>query len=375
MRIALLTGIFPPDVGGPATHSAVLAEELRDRGHNVTVVSLTGTRPAWSADLALFPRQRPWWFRTPWIILWLFLKRHKYDVVYATGLHLEAAAISVISRRPAIVKIVGDPVWERGRRLALTTEDFEGFRTFRGRRGLRLRLMEIVRDWSLTKATAIVVPSHYLKEVVTDWLPTRAADIRVIPNGVRLGFSIEPDTGEGKRGLIAICVSRLVKHKRIDVLIDAIVRTNNVRLVVVGEGPDEERLKARALGAGAGQKVSFIGGVPHAQVLRLLANADVLLSASEYEGLPHAAIESLVCGTPIVAVGSGGMREVIDHGRNGYIVDDASPAEVSDLLNRLAADRDLLGRLSDGALRAGHRWRFDRTANAVERLLHEVTNS
>lgn len=372
MKVALLSGIFPPDVGGPATHAIDLRDELNDRGHSVVVVSATDDNAQRTVDKALFTRKDPSLIRSFKTVVWMVRNRDSYEVIYATGLHLEAAVAAALLRRPLILKVVGDPVWERGRRLDLTQSDFETFRRIPVRGG-RLRLLRSLRNWSLRRARTIVVPSVYLGEVVRDWLGSTEVDLQVIPNGVRIRDD-SPVQGRRTQGdLITICVGRLVEHKRINRLIDAISETDQVRLVIVGEGPHQQRLESLAVEAGAAGRVRFTGALPHAEVMALLAEADVLLSASDYEGLPHVAIESLVCGTPVIAAASGGMREVIEEGRNGYALPDASPSTFARYLNRLVHEPDLLESLSRGAASSGDRWTFRRTADAIEDLLQRTS--
>lgn len=370
MRVALLTGIYPPDIGGPATHAADLAAELRARDHGVVVVSLRESHSDGDdAEGVFFPREIHWARRTLRIVRWLYRQRRRYDIIYATGLHLEAVIGGALARRPRVVKIVGDPVWERGRRLGLSNQDF---RSFQGSSGgpPALRLMRLVRDWSLRHADRVIVPSSYLREVVRNWLPGEDLQIEVIPNGVRVTSALR---SKGRTGscLNALCVGRLVPHKNVDVLLKAVSVTDDVTLTVVGTGPDRERLQKRAVELRLNERVAFLGSVSHEEVMSLLQNSDLLLSASDYEGLPHVAIESLACGTPVIATGSGGMREVIEEGSNGYVVD-ANASAISEVLRKLAGDRALLDKLSTGAAKSASAWTFDRTVESVEDLLRRT---
>src|SRR2546423_7487665 len=160
MRVVIVTGIFPPDIGGPATHAADVAGQLRRRGHQVTVLTLTDEpgQPA-PADLVRYPRRWPWPRRALAVAAWLFKHGDDYDVAYATGMGEAAVLGGRLAGRPVILKIVGDPAWERGVRQGKTSTSFDDFQDAGGG-GLALRAMRWVRNWSVRRATARVTPSR-----------------------------------------------------------------------------------------------------------------------------------------------------------------------------------------------------------------------
>jgi hypothetical protein len=91
VRIAIVTGIHPPDIGGPATHAADLQKVLTSRGHRVTVVrlwdgSLVSVRP----ELVRFPRGGSLIRRMARVTRWIAMNARRFGVIYAAGLHTEA---------------------------------------------------------------------------------------------------------------------------------------------------------------------------------------------------------------------------------------------------------------------------------------------
>lgn len=367
MRVVLVTGIFPPDIGGPATHAADLREELTARGHRVTVLSLSdAASPLRSPGIIRYPRAWPWPVRLGAVASWLIGNRRHYEVIYATGMHAAAVVGGRAARRPVVLKVVGDPAWERGRRLGLTAEGFNDFGSGR-EADPRLQAMRFLRDWSLRRATALTVPSPYLAAALERWLGG-PVDATVVPNGVRLPSSL-PRRSRTRKALRAIWVGRLVSHKRVDRIIEAVSRVGGVSLEVVGEGPERTRLEELARGLEVARRVTFRGDLPHDDVLRRMAAADVLLVASIYEGLPHVVIESMACGTPVVAGDVGGTADVVRDGENGVLLAEATPHAIAGALERLAADPELRGELSRGARREAAAWRFETTADRVVEAL------
>ncbi|MEP7060371.1 MAG: glycosyltransferase family 4 protein, partial [Actinomycetota bacterium] len=280
LRLLIVTGIYPPDIGGPATHASDLAASLIEQGHQVATVTLwDGDTVDASVGVVRFPRAWPVPVRMALVARWIARHGRTFDAIYATGLHTEAAIGARLAGVPSIVKIVGDPVWERGRRLGLTDADFEAFQSAGRPRDPRLRALAWLRDRTLRSATVVVTPSRYLADVVETWL-RGPADVRVIGNGVRAPLGVPIERADQLR-LRVIYVGRLVVHKRIDRLLAAL--DAGVSLDIVGSGPEGEHLRAAAGDAA----VTFHGDLPHAAVLARIAAADVLALASDYEGLPH----------------------------------------------------------------------------------------
>ncbi len=117
MRILVITGIFPPDIGGPATYVPEMAKGLQERGHDVSVV--TTSEPEW---LDLDNNEHPFpvyrmnrrihlGLRSLHFARTIYHHAKKADVVLANGILPEAAVGSFLARKPIIQKIVGDPTW------------------------------------------------------------------------------------------------------------------------------------------------------------------------------------------------------------------------------------------------------------------------
>jgi glycosyltransferase involved in cell wall biosynthesis len=162
---------------------------------------------------------------------------------------------------------------------------------------------------------------------------------------------------------------------RLDVALAGLSLTERSRLKVVGQGPDLERLRGRAEEVSLGDRVTFMGARDHETVLERLACGDLLVLASEYEGLPHVAVEALACATPIVSVDVGGVREVVEHGTNGLIVDARTHAAFAAALRRLQDDDSLLRRLAPSSRTTAAEWRFDRTIEELESRFRTVVSS
>ncbi|MGI9194121.1 MAG: glycosyltransferase family 4 protein [Actinomycetota bacterium] len=373
MKLALLTGIFPPDIGGPATHARNVADEFRRRGHTVTVFTLWDD-PRWfrAAGIVRYPRHWPWWLRSPLLTFSMVRHRGAYDVIYATGLHPVAAMASKISRRPWVAKVVGDPVWERGRRLGLADPDFEKFQIAAKTSGARIKAMRMVRNTSLKTAAAITAPSESLAGIAAKWTGEENK-VSVIRNGVR--FAVAAPKPAHEHGHKAVFVGRLIELKRVGLILEALDQADRWSLEIIGDGPDRSALEEKSVALGLANRVKFLGTLSNSEVLTSLRAADILVLASRIEGLPHVAVEAQAMGTPTVAPRVGGLPELVTDGVTGLLIEPFDADNLVTGLLRLEREPELLRAMSNGCLKAAPEWTFDQAANQLEELLKRVSTS
>ncbi len=139
----------------------------------------------------------------------------------------------------------------------------------------------------------------------------------------------------GVEGPLIVTAGALIPRKGQDVALAALELLPEATLLLVGDGPERARLTAQARRSGLEDKVRFLGALPHDELPRLFAAADVTLLPTSAEGIANVWIESLACGTPVVTTDAGGARDVIDRPAAGRLV----PREAGALA---AAVRELL---------------------------------
>lgn len=342
MRVLLVTGIWPPDVGGPATHGPELARFLGGRGHAVEVVTMGDGEPSERpCPVHVVPRSRPFPARYGSVALETARRGRRADAVYASATYAAAAAGAALVRTPLVVKLVSDPAYERARRWGLFGGSLEEFQAAPGGALAALRRL---RTLSLRRAARVIVPSAYLAGLARGWGLAQER-LLVVPNAAPL----DPPPAVEVDASTLVFAGRLTAQKSLDVAIDALAELDGLRLVVVGDGPERAALERRAADAGLNGRVVFMGPAPRAEVLRALAGAYAAVLPSAWENLPHAAVEALAAGTPVVAAAVGGVPEVVRDGENGLLVPPGSPAAFAEALRRLAADPALRERLSRAA--------------------------
>ncbi len=376
LRITITTGIFPPDIGGPASSVPVMARWLAGRGHAVRVVCLSDRVDHDDGDypfeVVRIRRGSPKPWRALRTLSILRREARRSDVLFVNGLGFESGLAASLAGVPAVHKVVGDTAWERARNRGLFDGTIDDYQI--ARKGPVLRALDWIRTTPLTRSREVIVPSRYLAALVARWgIPE--SRIRVIPNAFHdappvasraaIHESLSPFDGP-----TVVTVCRLVAWKGIDMLIDTLEELREARLVVVGDGPLRATLEDHARRRGVTDRVVFTGDVPRRAVMRCLASADLFVLNSTYEGLPHVVLEAMRAGVPVVATDAGGTSELVRDGENGLLVPAGDAGALRRAMRRLLENRDLAQRLVARASREiDERFTLDAMATRTERAL------
>jgi glycosyltransferase involved in cell wall biosynthesis len=159
-----------------------------------------------------------------------------------------------------------------------------------------------------------------------------------------LGFAL-PDNAP-----MLACVGALIERKGQGIAIAALKHIPGARLVLIGKGEDEARLRALAASEGVADRVHFAGSLDHDMMPLILSAADVMVLPTVNEGLANAWVEALACGTPVVTCDVGGARELIVNDTAGRLVErtgTAVAAGVNAVLNA-PPEREAVAALTEG---------------------------
>lgn len=153
------------------------------------------------------------------------------------------------------------------------------------------------------------------------------------------------------KDFLAIQLGSLSKEKNIDFSLELICRLNakniDIKLLIVGGGPEKERLQIKAKELKIDHAVTFTGNVNNPQ--NFLAGADLLLITSEIEGVPGVVIEAAYHKTPAIGVNVGGVKEVIIHEETGILIDTHSINLFEEYIDKLVSNKSKLLALGENA--------------------------
>jgi glycosyltransferase involved in cell wall biosynthesis len=373
VRVLIVSGIWPPDVGGPATHAPDVAAYLQARGHEVEVLT-TAAAPPEPRPYAVhwISRRLPPLLRYARGAVLAARAAGRADVVYSTGMIGRTRVGALLARAPRVVKLTGDPAYERALRYGLTTLPLDAFQA---QGGARIAVLKAVRDLALSGARLYLSPSESLRRIASRWHLVVPDRIRVVPNPVPL--TELSDREELRRrhrfaGPTLVVAGRLVPQKALGVALEALRGCEGVELVLAGDGPERERLETLARAAGLEERTRFLGAQPRRTVLELLAAADAVLLSSAWENFAHAVVEGLAAGTPVIGTDVGGVAEVVEDGVNGLLVPPGDPAALAAAIRRFFADEELRGRLRAAAAGSVRHLDPEHVLRQIEELLEEA---
>ncbi len=375
MKVLIVSGIWPPDVGGPASHAPELAEFLLARGHAVEVVTTADAPPKEETyDVRWVDRAAPAGVRHARVAAWIRERATHNDVVYATSMLGRAVLGTTLARRPVVVKLVADEAYERARRWGLFDGDLDSFQRFAG--GVRVRLLRKARNRALRRVNHLVCPSSYLAELAVGWGVPRER-VTVLPNAAP-PLPALPDREEARArldvdGPMLAFAGRVTKQKSLGVALAALSQVEDVSLLVAGDGPDLPEVRTRVAELDLDGRVRFLGPLGRDEVLTLFRAADASLVTSSWENFPHTVVEALAVGTPVIATSVGGVPELVRDGVNGLLVPPGDVEAVARAIRRLLDDTGARERLAAAAAPSVEQLQYEHVYSRLEAILETAS--
>jgi teichuronic acid biosynthesis glycosyltransferase TuaC len=195
--------------------------------------------------------------------------------------------------------------------------------------------------WAARRAAASITVCQALKDEMKGH-GIETGNVHVLRNGVDLERFAPRPQAEARAALnlpagrIALSVGYLIERKGHHLAIEAMAKLPDWTLVVAGDGEMAAELKALAARLGVAARVRFVGAVPQSELATYYSAADVLLLASSREGMANVLLESLACGTPVVATPLWGTPEVIATPESGELMAERSAGALVAAVERLA---------------------------------------
>ncbi|SFM82636.1 glycosyltransferase [Marinobacter pelagius] len=355
MRI--LHFISSPAAGGAETYVRDLSILMRRKGHDVHIVFLqtaaeSGRDPEFEKDFlsSLASASISYSFigkearRKPWLgglRLRRFVRAFNADVVHC---HLYYALLFSFF-------VFGVPV--------IYTHH-----------NIRLGLPRIFYKIFDIKVSAYVAICAACKEL----LGSRRRSVLQINNAVsksRILLKQKKSTNTNSE-VTCVFVGSLCAQKNLTMMLRAfgLAHSSNVRLLVVGEGPDRGLLKELASSLGIDHRVEFLGN--RSNINEILAESEIFLMSSAWEGLPIALIEATLAGLPVIVTNVGGCAEVVHQCANGFVVDSLEAGDYASALSKMVGDAELRASFSRNGLAFASVYEIERSVGRHLELYEEV---
>jgi glycosyltransferase involved in cell wall biosynthesis len=206
----------------------------------------------------------------------------------------------------------------------------------------RYRVPRRLIQGAIRDASALIAVSAALKQALVA-LGAPPDKVTVLRNGVETDLFHPPAdriavrAGLGLKGPTLISVGSLIERKGHHRTIEAMRQLPGFELIIAGEGPERDRLSALIAEYGLGDRVRLLGPRPHRELPGLYGAADASVLASSREGWANVLLESMACGTPVVAANIWGNPEVVRAPAAGVIYEPNTPEGIAAGVRRLFA--------------------------------------
>ncbi len=338
----MTVGIFPPDIGGPATFVPKIAKYFQDElNYEIEILTLSDSKNSNINDdfsVKRIDRNLPIIYRWLKTIFTIYKLGKNKDLIFVNGLSTEVTIANIFLKKKIIRKIVGDPVWERAYSKAKISESFDEFQV--KNYGFSISLQKKVRSFSIKKSDIVITPSQHLKNFILNL--GFKNKIEIINNGV---FIPEENTNIFTDDQINITiVSRLVSHKNIEKIIKAISDLNSplINLNIIGDGPELNQLQKISLESNIKDNIIFHGKLNRDEINHIFLNSDIYIQASNYEGLPHSLLEAMSYGIPVLCTPVGECKEILGNEDRGYILDlPVSKNNIKSKISEIIGEKDI----------------------------------
>ncbi|MBI2120142.1 MAG: glycosyltransferase family 4 protein [Parcubacteria group bacterium] len=370
MKILITTPLYPPDIGGPATYAKFLEDSLPKDDFSVRILSFCEVR-----RLPYIIRHIVYFFKV------LSQGKHS-DIIYALdplGVGVPAGLAAKLLRKRFFMRIAGDRAWETAVQkwnVGDSLDDFSRSKKY----PLAIRLLKHGQTFGAKLAEKIIVPSEYLKTIVSNWGVSKEK-VHVIYN------AFEPViVEEGKEaaredlslsGTVLLSAGRLVSWKGFKALIhlmpQIVDEVPDAVLYIAGDGPEKEKLFELSSDLRQREKVIFLGTLPKEKLLQYMQAADVFLLNTFYEGFSHQLLEAMSLGAPVVSTTVGGNPELLESEKEGLLVEYNDEEAIARAALRLLREEGLARRLALAARKKAETFSKERVLSEFAEFIKECS--
>lgn len=370
--ILFASGIFPPAIGGPGTVLTKLIPGLIERGYLCTIATFgpdDGVARPYAVQRVPIATPQPW--RTFKVFAQLWRLSASHDIIYATDTYthgLAALLASKLRRKRFILRFTGDAAWESAFNQGLTRDYIVPFQ--KKWYGTKIAFRKWLRKQILAGADRIITDCEFLKNL--------AAVIGVDNNKVAVINNVAeilPAESELKNfgQHVMLTQARLVPWKGMAAIIDALPiiqkRFPDVKLLIMGDGPEENNLKAKVKTANLNAAVIFLGKVTDKKQKKSFYRAShIFILNTFYEGMSNTLPEAMLEGLPVITTRAGGNPEFVDE-NNGRLIEYDNVQQITDAVIELFSSPQLVKNLGENGRERAKRFTVQ---NLVEKNIKVI---
>lgn len=363
MRIGIFTDTYPPYINGVSTSVTMLEDALRKMGHQVYIVTVNNENMKYKYE------NDDHIIRIPGVPIGLYdyrltgayplkavakIRKWNLDVIHSQT----EFGVGTFAR--ILAKQFNIPLVHTYHTMY---EDYIHYITKGYFNGPSKKIVEYLTNFYCDQtATELIVPTKKTYDLFKKKYHY-ARNVHIIPTGIEIerfyseNFKeneldeLRTKIGISKKDFVVLYVGRLGKEKSVEVLIeshtDLVKKYKNVRLIVVGDGPDVDYYKSVAKKSKVEDDVIFTGKIPWVDVCKYYQLADVFATASKTETQGLTVIEAMAASLPVIAINDESFRNVIVNDLNGYLFD--TKKQYKQYVASFINDKEKLNRFSNQA--------------------------
>jgi glycosyltransferase involved in cell wall biosynthesis/putative flippase GtrA len=386
LKILIATGIYPPDFRGPATLLETLPHDLVQRGFEIKVITYSDV-PASEGEkdfVYRVQRSRPALVRYL-IYFWQLYKLNEWaDAIFVTDTYSVGYFVYLIKKltgKKYILRFVGDSAWETAVARNWTNDYIVDFQNkIYGRQIERLKKR---RQKILVSADKIIAVSNFIADIAKrigasddkikvvynsiDFVEARDIDLEAVRN-------IKNHYGQNSKIIVTAC--QLMPWKGVDGLIKILPalekKIGSLSLLVLGEGQELNNLRQLANKLGVAPFVYFLGKIERKHIFNYFKAADLFILNTNYEALSYTLLEVMAASTPIITTNIGGNPEVIENGKNGFLVDYNSEEQLFEAAVKIFNDPQLSKNFTAAGKEKLKRFSAEENLNQTVKILKSI---
>jgi len=383
MKIGIFTECYKPTINGVVSSIEAFRTQLEEKGHEVFIFAPRHKQAKPMANV----------FRVPSITL-PSPKDYPIGIPYLANLHLLISQLNLDIVHTQHIFLMGGFGQNVAKKFNIPTihtyhtmmTEYTHYVPIKMLRGLVKKFIIIRSKRFCNRANRVIVPSHAMAEVLKSY--GVKTQIEVLPTGIDLKQFKKLNLVERQRLLakyriptkrkILLYVGRLASEKNLDFLLecfkDIVKKEPNAHLVLVGSGPDEEKLKSQISKLETEGSVTFTGFLPKPETNKFFGAADVFVfpSTTDTQGIVIA--EAMASSVPVVAINKLGPKDFVNNNKDGFLVN-LHKNEFIDKILRLLENEKLRRKFGQNARESAKKLSIENCTKKLIEIYHDTKNS
>jgi len=345
MKILIATPVYPPEIASIASYTKRIAENLCCN-NNITIVAYSNNpEKIPGVRLVSVNKNSPLLIRLLKYTITLWKESSKSNVVYAQNAvvaGLPAIIVGKLRKIPVVIRFLSDEAWERASQAKATSKNLDDFLSnIDG--GIKIKFLYFLQKVVLNNAHTIVVPSKYMGEIIIRSYKVQNKKITVNYTPYK-----KPESIPFSSSPIPYQIStsgKLVPWEKTEEIIKAIQLLKKdfpeIRLLIMGDGPEEKYLKSLVKKLGITKNIKFLGHASQPEKIYVIKNSSLFIQNSISEYTPDVLFHSLTLNIPVIALNTKPLNEIIVNEKSGLLVKSGNAKELASAIKRIFKNPNL----------------------------------